>query len=34
MRLDAIMPKLSGKKGTLHLENWTPLTTDIIFEPD
>lgn len=34
MRLDAIMPKLSGKKGKLHLENWTPLTTDIIFEPD
>ena len=34
MRLDAIMPQLKGKKGTLHLENWTPLTTDIIFEPD
>ncbi len=34
MRLDAVMPQLKGKKGTLHLENWTPLTTDIIFEPD
>lgn len=33
MRLNAIMPKLSGKKGTLHLENWTPLATDVIFEP-
>lgn len=34
MRLDALMPQLKGKKGTLHLENWTPLTTDIVFEPD
>lgn len=34
MRLDAVMPQLKGKKGTLHLENWTPLTTDVIFEPD
>lgn len=34
MRLDAIMPRLAGKKGTLHLENWTPLASDIIFEPD
>lgn len=33
MRLDAIMPKLSGKRGTLHLENWTPLTTDAVFAP-
>lgn len=33
MRLDAIMPQLSGKKGTLHLENWTPLTTDAVFAP-
>lgn len=34
MRLDAIMPQLAGKKGTLHLENWTPLTTDAVFAPD
>jgi len=34
MRLDAVMPQLKGKRGTLHLENWTPLTTDVIFEPD
>ncbi len=33
MRLDAVIPQLKGKKGTLHLENWTPLATDIIFEP-
>lgn len=34
MRLDAIMPQLKGKKGVLHLENWTPLTTDAVFAPD
>lgn len=34
MRLDAIIPQLKGKKGTLHLENWTPLTTDAVFAPD
>ncbi len=34
MRLANIMSQVSGKKGTLHLENWTPLTTDIIFTPD
>ncbi len=34
MRLDAVMKQLKEKRGTLHLENWTPLTTDIIFEPD
>lgn len=34
MRLDAIMPRLKGKKGTLHLENWTPLTTDVVFAPE
>ncbi len=33
MRLDAILPQLDGKKGTLHLESWTPLTTDVIFDP-
>ncbi len=34
MRLDAIMPSLSGRFGTLHLENWTPLTKDVVFTPD
>lgn len=34
VRLDAIMPQLNGKSGTLHLEHWTPLTTDVIFTPD
>lgn len=33
MRLDAIMPQLTGKSGTLHLENWTPLSTDVVFAP-
>lgn len=33
MRLQYILPQLEGKKGTLHLENWTSETTDIIFEP-
>ena len=31
-RLAHIMPKLVGKKGTLHLEGWTENTTDITFE--
>ena len=31
-RLAHIMPKLEGKKGTLHLEGWTENTTDITFE--
>lgn len=31
-RLDKIMPKLSGMKGTLHLENWTEETTNIVFD--
>lgn len=31
-RLSHIMPKLEGKKGTLHLEGWTENTTDITFE--
>lgn len=34
MRLDAIMPSLLGKSGTLHLENWTPFTKDVVFTPD
>lgn len=33
MRLQYILPQLEGKKGTLHLENWTNETTDIIFDP-
>ncbi len=33
MRLNSIMPQLAGKSGTLHLENWTPLTTDVFFAP-
>lgn len=33
MRLKYILPNLEGKKGTLHLENWTSETTDIIFDP-
>lgn len=33
MRLDSIMPSITGKKGVLHLENWTPLTTDVYFAP-
>ena len=31
-RLAAILPQLSGLSGTLHLETWTPDTTDIVFE--
>ena len=33
MRLEYILPELTGKKGTLHLENWSNENTDIIFEP-
>ena len=33
MRLQYILPQLEGKSGTLHLENWTSETTDIIFDP-
>lgn len=33
LRLQYILPQLTGKKGTLHLENWTSETTDIIFAP-
>ncbi len=31
-RLPYILPELSGKTGTLHVENWTENTTDIIFD--
>ena len=34
LRLQYILPQLEGKKGTLHLENWTSETTDIIFDPE
>lgn len=34
VRLSAILPQLSGLSGTLHLETWTPDTTDIIFDRD
>ncbi|MGN0348134.1 MAG: cell division protein FtsQ/DivIB [Roseburia sp.] len=32
VRLSGILPKLSGKTGTLHLETWTPDMRDIIFD--
>lgn len=32
VRLSAILPQLAGLSGTLHLETWTPDTTDIIFD--
>ncbi len=32
LRLSHILPELSGKTGTLHIENWTESTTNIIFE--
>lgn len=31
-RLSAILPQLSGLSGTLHLDTWTPDTTDIVFD--
>lgn len=34
MCLDGILPSLKEKSGTLHLENWTPMTKDIVFQPD
>lgn len=32
LRLAHIFPQISGKKGTLHIENWTENTTNIIFD--
>lgn len=32
MRLQRILPQLEGQEGILHLENWTPDSTDIVFE--
>lgn len=34
IRLSQILPKLDGMKGTLHLENWTEETTDIVFDKE
>lgn len=31
-RMDKIMPQLTGKEGTLHLETWTEETTNIVFD--
>lgn len=31
-RISAIMPSLKGKKGILHLENWTEESTNIVFD--
>lgn len=32
VRLSAILPQLAGLYGTLYLDNWSPDTTDIVFE--
>ena len=32
VRLSIILPQLDGLSGTLHLETWTPKTTDIIWD--
>ncbi len=32
IRLSHILPQLQGMSGTLHLENWTEQTTDIVFD--
>ena len=34
VRLSAILPQLAGMYGTLHLDTWTPDTTDIVFDRD
>lgn len=34
LRLPYILPQLSGKTGTLHVENWSENTKDIIFQED
>lgn len=33
LRLSYILPQLKGKKGVLHVNGWTPETTDIVFRP-
>ena len=32
VRLSYILPQIDGLAGTLHLETWTPETTDIIWD--
>ena len=34
IRLSHILPRLDGLAGTLHLENWTEETTDIVFDKE
>ena len=34
IRLSSILPQLAGLKGTLHLENWTEETVDIVFDKE
>lgn len=34
IRLSHILPQLDGLTGTLHLENWTEETTDIVFDKE
>ncbi len=34
IRLSHILPQLDGLAGTLHLENWTEETTDIVFDKE
>lgn len=34
MRISHILPQLNGLSGTLHLENWTEETTDILFDKE
>ena len=31
-RLSRLLPEVSGMEGTLHLENWTEETTNIVFD--
>ena len=33
-RCGVILPQLEGMQGTLHLENWTEDTVNIVFSPD
>lgn len=33
-RISKILPTIKGMSGTLHLENWTEETTNIVFEKD
>ena len=33
-RISKILPSLEGMSGTLHLENWTEETTNIVFDKD